>query len=881
MSAGYRVLLRLLPRRRRDRDGASMALVFDELRQATRRDRGWLALGVLWMKETGGLVRFGWRERFRRRAAAAGSHPPPDRGRWDVVSELKWAWRAVRARGWRAGLAAGLLAIALAANTVVFSAADALVFNRVPYANLDRLAWFGSASPTALAEWRKQTDLFDAVHGYTTRPVFATSQHQPAIIDVVDVTPGLLDMLGAFPRWGRALNDADARESGVEVAVISERLARLRFSTPAAAVGQRIETTATPILVAGVMPDWFRFPAGSYDIWRVIDLTSGRYRFVFTVARLTPGRPLGALASIVQDRAAAIAPPERTVSKLFRPTLQPLSQSRIDDEPRRLLFIVVGAALCLLLTACANIASLELAGAVSRIRSFGIRVALGASRGSLVRGALFEGLFVLVPAVIIAAGLATLGTNALASRIPERVFDSMNPIDVDGRALGWMSIIALVIWILVAIPVALFSSRRTVIDAVRAEGRSISASRAGGRLRAVLTSAEVALAVLLLAGGLLYARTYQSLVALDKGFDSRNLSILSLTLPTQSYPTPEATRLLEGQVMSRLRARPDVVDVSAGFTFPPGLGESHQAATLEVDGQPAGRESLSVGVNRIDENLFRTMRIPLRAGRPLEAGAPPDEAVVDESFAHAFWPGADAVGRRFRISNAFPTMTVVGIAGHVRHDTDSRTGPSDRHYRIYLQRQPPKPRPALTGSITEQPLYGSLQFALRLDSRAAANEIFSDIRAIDSRFRLRLQSMDEIYNSRHDATLFATRVVGSFAILAFVLAIAGVYGVMAFLVAGRTREIGIRLALGATAHDISRLVMRSSGTMVAIGAVAGVAAALLATRWTGSQFFGVAPTDPGTYVLVTATVIATSLMATWRPARAAARIDPAVTLKTE
>jgi hypothetical protein len=119
----------------------------------------------------------------------------------------------------------------------------------------------------------------------------------------------------------------------------------------------------------------------------------------------------------------------------------------------------------------------------------------------------------------------------------------------------------------------------------------------------------------------LYARTYQSLVALDKGFDSRNLSILSLTLPTQSYPTPEATRLLEGQVMSRLRARPDVVDVSAGFTFPPGLGESHQAATLEVDGQPAGRESLSVGVNRIDENLFRTMRIPLRAGRPLEAGA--------------------------------------------------------------------------------------------------------------------------------------------------------------------------------------------------------------------------------------------------------------------
>jgi ABC-type antimicrobial peptide transport system permease subunit len=217
----------------------------------------------------------------------------------------------------------------------------------------------------------------------------------------------------------------------------------------------------------------------------------------------------------------------------------------------------------------------------------------------------------------------------------------------------------------------------------------------------------------------------------------------------------------------------------------------------------------------------------------------------------------------------------------VRHDTDSRTGPSDRHYRVYLLRQPPRPATAPPASINDQPLYGSLQFAIRLDPGAQVNRIFADIRDIDSRFRLRLQWMDDVYASRHDDTLFATRVVSGFAILSFVLAIAGVYGVMAFLVAGRTREIGIRMALGASARDVSRLVLRSSGTMVAAGAAAGIVAALVASRWTGSQFFGVEPTDPATYALVAAVVVATSLLATWRPARAAARIDPARTLKSD
>ena len=427
------------------------------------------------------------------------------------LTDVRSAWQGVRSRGWRAVLEVVLLAVALAANTVVFSAADAYVFRRVPYPTARHLIEFDKRiSSRELVEWRRQTDLFAALHGYATRPVFLQAQGQPEIVDVADVTPGLIDLLGVSPRWGRALTDADASESSGEVVVVSEELARRRFGSPASAVGRTLETTGAPLVIVGVMPGAFLFPSRGCEIWRVLDLRAPA-RTVSIAGRLAPGTTIASITQALASRASSVA----AAAGSTRPTTaiaRELRLSQLDPEARRLLLTIVGAAFCLLLTACANVASLELATAMSRVRAMSVHLALGATRGRLVRSGLMEGLWILAPAVVAATALASYGTRVLAVAIPDRVFDSVNVVDLDGRALGVMTIAAVATWLLVSLPLAWLASRSQLMDLLKSESRTTMASRAGLRLRQALTVAEVALAVLLLCGSFLYLRTYGALV---------------------------------------------------------------------------------------------------------------------------------------------------------------------------------------------------------------------------------------------------------------------------------------------------------------------------------------------------------------------------------
>ena len=797
------------------------------------------------------------------------------------LTDVRSAWQGVRSRGWRAVLEVVLLAVALAANTVVFSVADAYVFRRVPYPTARHLIEFDKRiSSRELVEWRRQTDLFAALHGYATRPVFLQAEGQPEIVDVADVTPGLIDLLGVSPRWGRALSDAEERESSGEVVVVSEELARRRFGSPASAVGRTLETTGAPLVIVGVMPREFLFPSRGCEIWRVLDLRAPS-RSVSIVGGLAPGRTVASITQALAGRASSVA----AAAGSARPTTaiaRELRLSQLNPEARRLLLVIVGAALCLLLTACANVASLELATAMSRVRAMSVHLALGATRGRLMRSGLMEGLWILAPAIVAATALASYGTRVLAAAIPDRVFESANVVDLDGRALGVMTIAAIATWLLVSLPLAWLASRSQLIDLLKSESRTSIASRAGLRLRQALTIVEVALAVLLLCGGLLYLRTYGALVSLGKGFDSRRLAVVSLTLPTQTYPNGQARELLADQVITRLRAHPGVEAVSHPDTLPPGLGENY-SASLDVDGQPVPTDRVAIGLNRVDSQFFSTLRIPLRRGDAFEKGAPPAVAIVDETFAKTFWPNQDPIGHVFRIAGRQPVLTVVGIAGHVRNDADDPSGPSERQFQVYVPRQPPPPPAPSTAptSIQNQPLYGFIDLAVRLDPSVRASDLLADVRSIDSRFRLKVDWMDEIYARRFEDTLLATNVMSGFGSLAFLLSMAGLYGVLAVLVAGRLREIGIRMALGADRRAIAGLVVGSCLRLVALGIGLGLIATAGASRVLRSQFFGVSPSDPATYALVALAVAATALVASWSPARQAARVDPAVTLRSE
>lgn len=811
-----------------------------------------------------------------------------------VMTEIRWAWRNVTARRWRAALTIGLLALALAATTIVFSAADSLVFRRVAYPAAERLVTFdtrdarsgrpggGFATAAVLDEWRKQTDLFSDVHGHLYKTIFLTGSGEPELVRAADVTPGLIDMLGVRPRWGRTLLESDTRRMDVQAVLIAEETARTRFGDPARAVDQVLETTAEPLLVVGVMPASFRFPDGTQRIWRALDPRGplARNMGISLIARIADGVSVTQLSRMMEARSAALYAAAGARAILIA-SPAPLRTARTVAEQRRLLFVLLGAAISLLLTACANVASLELAGALTRAKTYAIQLAVGASRGALVRTGLLEGMCLVGTAALAAAVLAYVGTDLLARYLPPSLAAGVNPIDMDYRALLATTGFAGVAWILSSLPLVAYAWRANLLELLKVEGLSGSASRPGVLWRRTLTIAQVACAVMLLLGSVLYVRSYRALVHLDKGFDSSGVVSISLTIPPQRFGSPAERAAMARTILDRLRARPGVVGVFEGEP-PPSTGDSPTANDhIEVDGRPPIETNILVPRLWVEPDYFRVLGIPLLAGRMFDAGDPPANVIITEALARRLWPGGDAVGHRFREDPHFEWSHVIGVVRHVRTIYDGTSGP-ERYFQKYSLRQPPPPATAsgASGSLgASGAAYGFLTVTARVDSRSRAPELYQTVRSVDARNILKVEFADDQYARQFADRLLATRIITGFGTLAFVVATAGIYGVMAFLVASRAREIGIRMALGADGGRIRRLVLGSSMGLVLCGAAIGIGGGLVASRWAQSQLFGVRATDPITILLVTATVVVTALFATWHPARQAARVDPKALLR--
>ena len=544
--------------------------------------------------------------------------------------------------------------------------------------------------------------------------------------------------------------------------------------------------------------------------------------------------------------------------------------------------MLLGAAISLLLTACANAASLELAGALARARTYAIQLAVGASRTELVRTGLLEGMCLVGTAALAAAVLAYLGTDALVRYLPPSLTASVNPIDVDYRALLVTTGFAGLAWILSSLPLVAFAWRGNLLELLKIEGASISASRAGALWRRSLTVAQVALAVMLLVGSVLYVRSYLGLVRLDKGFDSSGVVAISLTIPPQLLGSAAERAAMAQTILERLRARPGVLGAFEGSP-PPSTGDSPTSNDhIEVDGRPPMETNILVPRLWVDPDYFRVLGIPLVAGRMFERGDPPTNVIITESLARRLWPDGDAVGHRFREDPLFEWSYVIGVVKHVRTTYDGTSGP-ERYFQKYSLRQPPPPATASTASTPRSSsggaAYGFLTVTARVDSRSRASDLYQTVRSIDTRNILKVEFVDDQYARQFADRLLATRIITGFGVLAFVVAAAGIYGVMAFLVANRAREIGIRMALGADSRRIRRLVLESSMWLVLLGAAIGIGGALVASRWAQSQLFGVRATDPMTIVLVTVAVVVTALLATWHPARQATRVDPKVLLR--
>lgn len=868
----YRLLLLLLPRHRRHTYGDEMRDVFSMAMLASNARGGRGAAARLWVREVIGMLKFAMADRFGRSRPLGGG---------PITRDLHWAWRGVRARGWRAVLIVVLFAVSLGANAVVFSAADAFVLRTVPFARPHELVVqqrplgsMGDSDYTkvaAIVEWRKHKDLFSAVHGHDfSGPMFLNIREMTEGIASHRITPGLLEMLGTLPTWGRPFVDGDGAPGAPEVAIIGDRLARQLFGSPDNAVGQSLPAGSKSPRVVGVMPPSFRFPGASEQIWLPLHLATWDQPASTVglrgLARLQSCVSLDDGAQMVNARWPAVlaALPERTQSTFTRGGASELTLRSLADFGRNasataLFGMLAGAALCLLLIACANAANIELSAAAGRTRTYAVQTALGASRGSLLRVTLLEGALLVGLSAMAGTALAWFGTSVLTSELPLSMRSALaNPIDVDLRAMGFMVAIATAAWLVSSLPSVLRISGLSVVSGLRHDPRVMPVSGGSARARHGLMAAQVGLTVLLLVGALLYIRTYESQTGVDKGLDAESVVTLSIYAADASVNKSD----LETQIAARLRTLPQVRAVARTSTLPPST-QAGSNGPLSIVGREGDVGRVKTSSYWVDPDYLSVMGISLIQGRLFDSDGARNQVVIDERFARAFWPNGDAVGAHYAIGGS--KHEVIGVTRALRTDL-TETPEGHPIFVVY------SPLPKTSNPLT---------FVIKVGDERVITDIAAVARSAGPRLRVLTDTIEQRYARVYGDTRLAAAITSGFGVLAWLVAAAGIYAVMAFLVAGRTREIGIRMALGADAQSVRRMVLRSSLQSVALGVVLGLAASALAYQSISARLFGVTPTDPHTYASVTGLVLVTALLATWFPARRATRIDPAITLRSE
>ena len=792
-----------------------------------------------------------------------------------LVQELTWAWRGIRGRGWRAVFVVALLGVTLAANAIVFAAADAFVFRTLPYHDPGSLVVIERTGrltsdyiwPQAFHAWRTHRDLFAGVQAHSlASSAWVTEAGVTETVRAAEVTPGLLELLGVMPAWGRPFVDADAVKGAPPVVVLGEAVARRLFGDPSAAIGQSFFTGRDAPTVVGVMPASFRFPTSREAMWRPLDLASWPDNSgLRNVARLAPGISMDAAIASVASREASVGQVvERRSDDGMR--LRAMTDVWGDARATGVFAMLLGAAICLLLIACANIASLELAAAARRGRVHAVLTALGASRGSLIRVGLFEGAGLLVASFALAFALTGWGLGILDAQLTTPMREALtNPLDVDPRALGFMIAIAAATWLLTSLPSIWRVSQLSVVDGLRNDPRTMPVSRGAARSRQLLMAGQVALTTLLLVGALLFVRSYAHRAGLDKGFDATNLVSIAVS------PGPDAPRRgaeLEGEILERLRATSFVRSVSLTDSPPP-TTQSGTMAPLTIEGRPSTGDWIMLHFKDGDPEYFRTMDIRIVQGRPFDAATRQDQIVIDERFARRFWPDGSALGARFRLGgtghSGVTVYEVIGVSRELRPDRLA----NDRGEEVFV------------AYFRLSPAYHPLRYVARLDSESRVPDLATIVRSLAQRSMVRVNTINELYARLDADTRLAAAITSGFGLMALIVAVGGIYAVMAYLVAGRAREIAIRMALGAGRADVRRMVLQSSLGFVVIGAGVGLAAAALAARAIGAQLAGITATDPVTYGAVLGVLVGASILAAWWPARRASRVDPAMTLRAE
>jgi putative ABC transport system permease protein len=811
-----------------------------------------------------------------------------------LLSDLRYSIRALLKSPRFSIIAIAALAIGIGANTAMFSVVYNVLLRPLPYPQPDRLVFLqetslrrGGTDPTAPAtyfDWREQQHSFSSIAAAEAWGASITGSGRPEEVDALHVSPELLTVLQASPLLGRGFAPDDLQNEAGRVVLLSYALWQRRFGGDPAAIDRSITVNGASYRVVGVMPPDFHFPPfwqEKAELWAPLDflperLTSRDARSLRVFARLKDGVSLERASAEMSTIARHLEAAYPATNADRGAVVIPLAEV-VVGKTRTALLVLLGAVMFLLLIACANVANLLLARASGRQKEIALRLALGAGRWRLVRQFLAESLLLSTVAGVLGVLLSWWAIHALAVSIPEAsrfTLPRYREIGIGGVVLLFTLGISAATSILFGLAPALQFSRPDLHATLKEGGRGNS-RQSRTVLRKLLVAGEVAISLMLLSGAGLMVRSLSRLGAVDPGFDPRHVLSMRVVLTGAPYAEPERRNAFYRQALDRLAAVPGVQS-AGGINHLPLAGDLW-TFSFTVEGRPAPAQSDIPGAafRVIFPGYFRAMRIPLLRGREFtyrDDAAAPRVIAINQSMAHRYWPGEDALGKRIHLGRFDAKSPWLTVAAVVKDAEQGDWGaPAGNEFYFPFAQNPDDFQHYLTLVIRTEG-----------DPLALANAVQQQIWSLNRDLPIPdVLSMEQVVGRAVWQPRFSTSILTGFALLALVLAAVGIYGVISYSVSQRRGEIGIRMALGARPADVLRSVLGEAAVLAGTGAVAGLGAALLLTRYLKSLLYEVSATDPAVLLTAAGILTAIALAAAWLPAHRATQIDPIEALRQE
>jgi putative ABC transport system permease protein len=775
------------------------------------------------------------------------------------------------------------LALGIGANAALFSVLNAVLLRPLPYAEPDRLVRVyeklgergqGSVSVPNFRDWAEQNTGFEQLAAYQVGSRNLQSTGDPERVLAVEATPSLFSLLGARPLLGRTFAAGTDEPGKAKVAVVSEELWRTRLGGEPSLIGRALRLDGIPHTVIGVMPASFDFPAGgdSTDVWVLFETTPEQENargshYLAVVGRLKPGTSLEAATAQLVTVAARIEkehPAEQTGRSVL---VQPLRETLVG-RVRPMLLILFGAVGLVLLIACANVANLLLARAAVRQREVAVRLALGASRARLVRQFLVESLVLAFAGAVLGLLLARWSLDALAP-LAANALPVTGEFPLDGRVFGFLLGIAALSGLVFGIVPALQYSRGDVRDSLGEAGGKTTGSGRQQLFRSTLVVLEIAVSLVLLVGAGLLLRGFVRLSGTEPGLVADN--VLTAHLPIPFAQLEGSTSRTFRPALEKIRALPGVRSAALVSMLP--IQNAWTNSGFAIEGRPdplPGREPMAE-IRIASPDFFQSLGIPFLRGRDFtesDGESGPPVAIVNDALVRQHFPGEEPLGQRLRLGDE--ALTIVGVVGSVRQAGLDR----DPLPEIYF----PYAAPDAIGWLVDPVLV----IRTAVPPESLADEVRAAVRSVDPALPLYdVLTMEAVIEESLAGRRLNLWLLALFAGMALVLSAAGLYGVISYLVAQRTREIGVRIALGAQKRDVLGLVMRQGAGLTGAGIALGLLGAFALTRVLESLLYGVSARDPLTYAALAAVLAAVALIATWLPARRASRVDPILAIRAE